>query len=345
MAKARKKEWRIEWKHQCKAIREGKLQEAIPRTTPGDPKGKGTKGSGKGGAGETSPKRPRIGMHKKIMLTLCNERGINAISKRQQLAHQWVQDKIDVAMMNETNKNTGGMEDGISGGNEYIVFFSTGVKPKVKEEQENKRLKKWENAQRRARKKRGKPTPSPMARAQPTAHRKQKLKTRLEAQAREMGKGKGPSRRDPDFEHAGVGIAIKKKWLNNIKEVKEVSGRIMVVTLAAVGGDIHFVSVYAPPADHKLQKKEAFYDELSQTLEQLHGIVCIGGDFNARIYEVLDHEAEVLGSNIISRKGYVTTQEKGKGIWGKYQRKQGPIRGLPEGARAYANQHAIPEAA
>ena len=157
-----------------------------------------------------------------------------------------------------------------------------------------------------------------MARAQPTELRKQAQQTRQQAKAREMGKGKGkgkgPSRRDPDFEHAGVGIAIRKKWLNNIKEVKEVSGRVMVVTLAAVGGDIHFVSVYAPPADHKLQKKEAFYDELSQTIAQLHGIIYIGGDFNARLYEILEHEEEVLGQNIVLRKGYVTTQEKGKGI-------------------------------
>ena len=46
-----------------------------------------------------------------------------------------------------------------------------------------------------------------------------------------------------------------EKWMNNITEVREISGRVMLVTLAAAGGDLHFVSVYAPPADHKPKKK------------------------------------------------------------------------------------------
>ena len=315
LAKARKKEWRKEWTKHCKQVRGMKSKELKTRIEPETRKqGKGGKARGKGKHAEES----RISMHKKIMLTLCNERNINAIAKRQQLAQQWEAEKIDVALMSETNKNTGGMEDGSSWGNEYIVFFSSGIKLKTREEQEKKILKNWEAAQRKTRKKKGKPNPTPIAMAQPTALRREKARARNDAKARELGKGKGkgkgPSRRDADFEHAGVGIAIRKKWLNNIKEVKEISGRIMVVTLTAVGGDLHFVSVYAPPADHKLQKKEAFYDELSRTLGALHGIVYVGGDFNARIFERMEYEKEVIGKHILPREGYVTTQEKGKGI-------------------------------
>jgi hypothetical protein len=85
-------------------------------------------------------------MDKTIKISVNNERGMNAISKRQQLANQWEAEDIDVAMMGETNKNTGGMEDGSSWGNEYIVFFSTGVKPKTKEEQEKKMQENCEKA-------------------------------------------------------------------------------------------------------------------------------------------------------------------------------------------------------
>ena len=66
-----------------------------------------------------------------------------------------------MALMGETNKNTGGMEDGCSWGNEYIVFFSSGIKPKVREEQEAKRLSNWEKAQKKSRKKKGRLTPPP----------------------------------------------------------------------------------------------------------------------------------------------------------------------------------------
>ena len=69
-----------------------------------------------------------------------------------------------------------------------------------------------------------------------------------------------------------------------------------------------------PPANHRAAKKEAFYEELSRTVSGLHGIIYIGGDFNARMYERLEHEREAIGEGILARVGYVTTQEKGKGI-------------------------------
>jgi hypothetical protein len=46
--------------------------------------------------------------------------------------------------MSETQKNTGGMEMGTTWQNEYIAFFSTGVKPKTREDQETKRLDEWD---------------------------------------------------------------------------------------------------------------------------------------------------------------------------------------------------------
>ena len=46
----------------------------------------------------------------------------------------------DIILFGETQKqNTGGMERGNSLGNEYIVFFSTGVAPKFRETIEQQR--------------------------------------------------------------------------------------------------------------------------------------------------------------------------------------------------------------
>ena len=54
----------------------------------------------------------KIKMHTKIQFTACNVRGINALGKRQELARQWAKNDIDIAMLSETQNNTGGMEAG-----------------------------------------------------------------------------------------------------------------------------------------------------------------------------------------------------------------------------------------
>ena len=87
--------------------------------------------------------------------------------------------------------------------------------------------------------------------------------------------------------------------------------------MGARGGEITFISVYAPPADHKVEEKHKFYDDLTKTIQEARGMVYIGGDFNARLYERLEHEKEVIGPYILERKGYITTQDKGKGVGDK----------------------------
>ena len=76
----------------------------------------------------------------------------------------------------------------------------------------------------------------------------------------EKGKGKGPfsSNRDADYEHAGVGIAIHQKWLKHLEELKEVSGRIMVLRFKGAGGSMAFISTYGPIAESKEKDKDAF---------------------------------------------------------------------------------------
>ena len=113
----------------------------------------------------------------------------------------------------------------------------------------------------------------------------------------ETGKGKWtfPSKRDADYEHAGVGIAIHQKWLKHLEEVKEVSGRIMVLRFKWAVGSVALVSIYAPTSESKGKDKDAFYDTLAKTVEEETGsFIYIGGDFNARIYERLAHEREEI---------------------------------------------------
>jgi hypothetical protein len=100
-----------------------------------------------------------------------------------------------------------------------------------------------------------------MAKAMKQQERREASKNKKTKAEREKGtskgkgKGKGPSRNDPHFEHAGVPIAIRKKWMNNIVEVTEVNDRIMILKLASATGGITFISVYAPPVDHETQEK------------------------------------------------------------------------------------------
>jgi hypothetical protein len=103
-------------------------------------------------------------MHTTLNISIDNERGINALAKRLQLAHSWEAEGVDVALMGETQKNTGGMETGASWSNEYVAFFSTGIKPKVREMQEKKRLEKWD-ATKKTRKKKTGISPRPIAKA------------------------------------------------------------------------------------------------------------------------------------------------------------------------------------
>ena len=77
--------------------------------------------------------------------------------------------------MGETQKNTGGMEQGTMWANEYIVFYSTGIHPKVREEQEQERLKKWDRQKRKSKKKSRKRA-APIAKLIPGSKRRENEK-------------------------------------------------------------------------------------------------------------------------------------------------------------------------
>ena len=96
-------------------------------------------------------------MHENLKAITANIRGINACGKRQILSAKWEKEGIDIALLSEVQKNTGGMEKEGQWG-KYTVFFSTGINPKKREELELNREKKTCEAKKRKRNKKGRLT-------------------------------------------------------------------------------------------------------------------------------------------------------------------------------------------
>ena len=65
---------------------------------------------------------------------------------------------------------------------------------------------------------------------------------------------------NPDYEHAGVAIAIHKKWVHLVEEVREISGRTMTVILNTGGGKLALIATYAPTADKAENTKNKYWD-------------------------------------------------------------------------------------
>ena len=82
----------------------------------------------------------KLHMFENLNAITANIRGINACGKRQILSAKWEKEGIDIALLSEVQKNTGGMEKEGQWG-KYTVFFSTGINPKKREELEHNREK------------------------------------------------------------------------------------------------------------------------------------------------------------------------------------------------------------
>ena len=101
--------------------------------------------------------------------------------------------------------------------------------------------------------------------------------------------------------------------MKHVEEIRGVNRRVIVLQHKAAGGDIVFMSVYGPTAESKMADKDAFYDTLTEELEkEKASLLYIGGDFNARLYEIMKGEEGVIGNYILERKNYVRDgSEKG----------------------------------
>lgn len=217
-------------------------------------------------------RREKITRNSNLKIGTYNIRNINEIGKRQELT-KWAKDNnMDIILLQETKRNTSDLENG-GIWEEYTIFYSTSVDPKVREKEEKSR---------ELRKGTGKGWGKT---------KKEKRNTHFNA---------------PDYEHAGVAIMIRTRLLKYTKIVQPISGRLMYLILKAEGGNLAIINAYAPTAMAPTEKKDMFYENLNRAINESGQIRIIGGDFNARIYNLNEEEKEYIGNNVIYRaEGYV----------------------------------------
>jgi hypothetical protein len=105
----------------------------------------------------------------------------------------------------------------------------------------------------------------------------------------------------PDFETAGVGVVVRTTLLPSLHDIKQINGRIITGSFEAEGSPMTFICAYAPHSGHNTEVKEDFYEQLSTEISQTKGRYFIGGDFNARLHYVREHEKDCCGQYIIGR--------------------------------------------
>ena len=109
-----------------------------------------------------------------------------------------------------------------------------------------------------------------------------KTKTRIE-EAKAKGKGTS-SIQKTDVERAGVAIVVSPQIRPFVKDVRQISGRIISLELRAKGRNLHFTSCYAPHSGYDTDSKSMFYNDLSKVCQKAKGVHYLGGDMNARLH-------------------------------------------------------------
>ena len=79
----------------------------------------------------------KVKMFENIKAITANIRGINTCGKRQTLANKWEKECVDLALLTEVQKNTGGMEKEGNWG-KFIVLYSMGIDPKKRKNKNKK---------------------------------------------------------------------------------------------------------------------------------------------------------------------------------------------------------------
>jgi len=120
-----------------------------------------------------------------------------------------------------------------------------------------------------------------------------------------------------------VAIAVHKKWIKIVEEVRELSGRNMTVILNTGSGKLAMTATYGPTAEASEKNKNLYWEELSREME--HNKDCIkivAGDFNARLYEIQADETKST-ERVTSQKGLRQTPGTIEtGLWNSPRRKR-----------------------
>ena len=139
-------------------------------------------------------------------------------TKPEMIPNTMRRNNYDIMLLSETNVNSSSWE----AWDGYYCFFSSSMDPKVRE----KEMKRKED------------------------NKSQANKDRTTAYTH--------FRNAPDFENAGVAIVVKGTLVDSLKDIKQISGRIMKATFAASGSDISFFAIYALHSAHAFEEKKAF---------------------------------------------------------------------------------------
>ena len=152
-------------------------------------------------------KKFKIKANQQVRVATLNVRGLNQLTKRETLVKILKDNQYEVLLLTETNVNLNSLEYWDG----YTAFFSTNIEPKIREREQNRR------------------------------------ESVSIAVANKSPNNRTSHRLDADFEHAGVGIVMKNCFLNSLKDVEQINGRIATVTFASHGYDLTFVCAYARP--------------------------------------------------------------------------------------------------
>ena len=88
------------------------------------------------------------------------------------------------------------------------------------------------------------------------------------------------SGREDDLHHEGVAIIMKKGMEKYLMEWKPVNSRIIQARLKGRQTNLSIIQCYAPTNDSNDRDKEAFYEQLQATFENVHGrdLLLVMGD-------------------------------------------------------------------
>ncbi|KAK3516356.1 hypothetical protein QTP70_009412 [Hemibagrus guttatus] len=112
--------------------------------------------------------------------------------------------------------------------------------------------------------------------------------------ARSIGAGFKLFYYEVDSKRNGVGVVLKEEFVRNVLEV---SDRVMSLKLEIEGVMLNIVSGYAPQVGCELEEKERFWSELDEVMESIPTgeRVVIGADFNGHVGEGNRSDEEVMG--------------------------------------------------
>lgn len=103
---------------------------------------------------------------------------------------------------------------------------------------------------------------------------------------------------------AGVGCITHKNNLDLINKWETITERIMIVEMKGSKQVKTIIAVYGPDENERKEKKDRFWEELTQVVEASKGKIYIVGDFNARVgrrdnlyKEVIGNEGECVRNN------------------------------------------------